>query len=310
MHINRFLCSTGLAICAALPIAVAHAETTLCTPIVSLPAVITTQGVYCLNSDLATAMASGNAIDIQTNNVTIDLNGHKLGGQAAGLGTMAYGIYSLNRNNITIRNGTIRGFSYAIMLSDDSVDYGGTGGHLISEIRADANTMMGIMTRGKGNIIRNNQVVNTGGSTKSPSVWGIHVAGPGVRISKNDVISTNITGQSYTARGISIFRGNGGIIENNTVTDTTSNGGGAYGIETDSSDAVAISGNRISNDTASALTLGINVYPGNNANVRDNSISNMATGITLASPTDKYMGNMVNGATTAYSGGTAGIGNM
>src|SRR5690606_14995164 len=49
----------------------------------SVPATITSQGVWCLRKDLSTAIASGSAITIATNNVTIDCNGFKLGGLAA-----------------------------------------------------------------------------------------------------------------------------------------------------------------------------------------------------------------------------------
>ena len=61
-----------------------QAETTECTVINTLPYVINIQGIYCLKGDLATNMTSGNAVTVNTNNVVIDLNGHKLGGQAAG----------------------------------------------------------------------------------------------------------------------------------------------------------------------------------------------------------------------------------
>src|SRR5262245_13223909 len=53
----------------------AQAETTLCTPITSLPATITVQGIYCLTSDFSVNMATGSAVTIDTNNVVIDLNG-------------------------------------------------------------------------------------------------------------------------------------------------------------------------------------------------------------------------------------------
>src|SRR5438128_9796041 len=75
----------------------AHAETVNCTPITTLPTVITVQGIYCFTGHLSTAITTGNAIDIQTNNVILDLNGFKLGGLAAGPGTFAIGIFALDR---------------------------------------------------------------------------------------------------------------------------------------------------------------------------------------------------------------------
>ena len=101
-----------------------QAETVNCIAITSLPAVITVQGIHCFTGDLSTAQTSGNAIDIQTNNVVLDLNGFKLGGLAAGTGTHATGIHALNRQNITIKNGTIRGFSTGITLSNNGASQG------------------------------------------------------------------------------------------------------------------------------------------------------------------------------------------
>src|SRR5262245_56705651 len=96
----------------------ARAGTTMCTPITSLFATLTVQGIYCLTSDFSLNMAVGVAIAIDTNNVTIDLNGHKIGNLAAGPGTSAVGIVANRRQNITVRNGTVRGFQKAIVIFD------------------------------------------------------------------------------------------------------------------------------------------------------------------------------------------------
>ena len=100
----------------ALGPAASRAETVNCAPITTLPTIIAAQGIYCFTGHLSTAITSGNAIDIQTNNVILDLNGFKLGGLAAGAGTTAIGIHALDRQNITIKNGTVRGFLRGIQL--------------------------------------------------------------------------------------------------------------------------------------------------------------------------------------------------
>src|SRR5690606_25516601 len=67
----------------------AQAEETFdtCTSFIpSLPTVITSQGTWCLDKNLGTAITGGNAITVATNNVTIDCNGFKIGGLAAGDG--------------------------------------------------------------------------------------------------------------------------------------------------------------------------------------------------------------------------------
>jgi len=42
----------------------------------------------------------------------------------------------------------------------------------------------------RGNIVRNNQVVDTGGSTHSANPKGIYAVGPGARVINNDVYET------------------------------------------------------------------------------------------------------------------------
>src|SRR6266571_814513 len=110
MHTTKLAASLLVTLALMFGAAPARAETVNCTAITSLPAVITVQGIYCFTGDLATGITSGNAIDIQTNNVVLDLNGFKLGGLAAGPGTQASGIHAFDRQNLTIKNGTVRGF--------------------------------------------------------------------------------------------------------------------------------------------------------------------------------------------------------
>src|SRR5688572_29125412 len=85
------------------------------TIIDALPATIATQGVYCLTQDVSTAIASGNAITINANNVTLDCNGYKIGGLSAGASTSAYGVHATDRANVTVRQCSIRGFRYAVV---------------------------------------------------------------------------------------------------------------------------------------------------------------------------------------------------
>src|SRR6478735_2882130 len=71
--------------------------------ITSLPTTISTQGVWCLKGDLATGIASGNAITLDANNVTLDRNDFKIGGLSAGIGTMAQGVAITGRVNAVVR---------------------------------------------------------------------------------------------------------------------------------------------------------------------------------------------------------------
>jgi len=251
----------------------AWAETIDCTPITTLPYVITVQGIYCFTGNLATSMATGRAIDIQTNNVTIDLNGWKLGGLAAGAGTLTQGISAFQRKNITIRNGIIRGFFYGIRLDDNS-PYTTSQGHLIEDIRADQNTWTGIEVRGRGNTVRRNQVVDTGGSTERSWVYGIQLRGPGGRVLNNDISGTAATASS-PARGLYFSSADGAVVEGNRIDDVSS-GGNTYGVFINSSNDVL---------------------------VRGNSIISASTGIMYNASTGKYKDNLTSGVIIPFNGG-------
>jgi nitrous oxidase accessory protein NosD len=258
-----------------LSAAPARAETTQCTAITSLPATISAQGIFCLTGNLATNLASGNAITITKNNVTIDMNGFKLGNLAAGTGTTATGIFADQKKNITIRNGTIRGFLRGIHLEDTS-PFTASSGHLIEDIRADGNTWVGIVVEGTGNVVRNNQVVSTGGSTFDGRAWGILAAGPGARVINND------------------------------VTDTTRQNGDTYGIWFGDCDNCIAEGNRVSDTSAgTATSYGIYIEFSSNAMVVDNRIATADNGVFYFSSTGgEYRDNITDGVTTPYTGGT------
>jgi hypothetical protein len=252
-----------------------QAETTNCTAIPSVPYTITVPGIYCLNSNLETAMISGNSITINVNNVVIDLNGRKLGGGSAGAGTGAGGIYANQRKNITITNGTIRGFYYGVFL-DDASPYTTSQGHIIEDIRADMNTYMGLRVSGRGNIIRNNQVVDTGGTTTSNYATGIDVHGPGNRVFNNDVYETKEKSTAM-AVGIALSSSDGSVVMNNRVGNQDFGTGISYGIWLDHSD---------------------------NFIVKGNSITKMVKGIWFNVSTGLYADNLASGCTEPFHGGT------
>ncbi len=112
MNNNRSVTVFALALLAVVLITTpARGETTNCTAITSIPATITTQGIYCLTGNLSGNLATGNAITINTNNVTIDLNGYKLGNRISDVTSSSntYGIYILNSTNFTVSENRIAG---------------------------------------------------------------------------------------------------------------------------------------------------------------------------------------------------------
>ncbi len=256
------------------------AETMDCTPITSLPKIITVQGIYCLTGNLSTTMTTGHAIEIQTNNVTIDLNGWKLGGLNAGTATQTNGIYAYDRKNITIRNGTVRGFYRGVYL-----DGANAQGNLIEDIRAEQNRFAGIDTHGRGDIIRRNQVVDTGGSSYTFAAVGVYVTGDGARVIDNDIVGVIGSG-GVPAKGIDQRTGTGAVIEYNRIAEVANpDAGFSLGINMYDSSNTLVSGNRITGPIDYGVLFGVST----SGAYRDNTVFDATIG--------------------AYSGGTDYNGN-
>jgi hypothetical protein len=135
---------------------------------------------------------------------------------------------------------------------------------------------------GLGNIIRNNQVVSTGGATDN--VYGILARGSGARVLNNDVIETRAQ-SGHFALGIEVYNGDGAVVEKNRVGNSSLGPGISYGII---------------------------VYPPyTNALVSDDCVTIMDHGVAYyGSPsTGKYRDNLTSGVTFPYEGGTDAGGN-
>lgn len=237
----------------------------------SVPATISTQGVWCLRKDLATAITVGAAIRITANNVTIDCNRFKLGGLAGGDGSQANGIYADDVQNATVRNCNIRGFGYGVNL--DSGD-----GHLVEDNRFDNMLSQGIsICCGSNNTVQRNQVYGTGGSTIFTSATAISATG---NIQDNVVRDVNARA-SGIARGISA--GNwGASIRDNVVTYIVSDATGtstAIGIH--SSDSMqTVEGNIVSALYAAPTGAAIGIHATSSlAQIVDNRISTSQAGV-------------------------------
>jgi len=177
-----------------------------CTPITSVPTVITTQGVHCLTQNLTTGITSGSAITVATNNVTVDLNGFTL--EHTGSANVD-GIAATGRQNVTVTNGTVRGFRRGITIQSSE-------GAVIEGVRADQNELSGFVVGGNGNIVRNNQVVSTGPAPGLPNTIGIDISpGTGTSVVNNDVAKTIPNGGQ--GAGIRVSHTNV-LVEGNRIT--------------------------------------------------------------------------------------------
>jgi len=255
--------------------------------ITSLPATISTQGVWCMKQDLNTAITSGVAIDITTNNVVIDCNDYKLGGLAAGAGTSTIGIHADSRLNITVRHCNVRGFWMGVFLKASS---GVGGGHVVEDNRFDHNTYVAAKVEGDGSTIRRNLVTDTGGTT----------------------------GVSKTAEGFDTFY-NVDVLDNRIsgIAPTSGSNADGWGIYASFNTSGLIAGNAIGGlvHDGTGIVTAIQMGPSSSyAVLRDNSLvgdgSTGSLGVTCSSSASTTKDNVTSSFATGITGCTDGGGNF
>jgi hypothetical protein len=272
----------------ALPAAARAAESyDSCTGfITSVPAVIANKGVWCLKQNLATAMASGNAITVNTNGATIDCNHFRLDGTSAGAATTATGIYALDRNIVTVRHCAIGGFYNGVKLTGS--------GHLVEGNLLYRNTSTGLDIDASlatiSSLVRDNQIINTGGSTVSVNVFAIQAH------HSVDVIGNTVSG----------------------VFPLDGSGGNGYGVYlTGASLGASIRQNRVHDirqDYLAGMGYGIYIDASAHVMVRGNDVANVGgsrdVGVTCSSASSVARGNVVRNFITPFSNCADGGGNF
>ena len=261
------LLASAMAACAIALGTAANAETTVCDGggaagsgagrINAVPFTISAPGVYCLTTKISSNLTSGAAITINANNVVLDLNGYAIGNLQAPSSTLATGIEAVDRQNITVRNGIVRGFWVGVGLFNGTTVGGTTAlssGHKIEGITADTSYLSGLAVQGPFAQVINNKVMNTKGSSITTSISGvlvtnyygagIMVSGADAYIAGNQILDTDcsnscvsVAGNAAFAVGIFLISAPSSVVENNTISNLTlptvytlPNGSFAYGI--------------------------------------------------------------------------------
>ena len=169
-----------------------QASSVPCAYITALPFTITTHGNYCLAGNLVN-YSDQNAITIAASGVVLDLQTFTIDTYNTRSDNSTLGIYSLDRRDVTIKNGTIRGFMYGIYLSDslgsDTDPTSTSGGHLIENLTITGSSFRGIRMEGSNNIVKNSTIAAIGGTTifKNAFAIGIETIGPGAIIENNTI---------------------------------------------------------------------------------------------------------------------------
>ncbi len=226
MHLPRFvlilLASTILA-------ATAQADTTggsTTHQITSLPYTITSPGVYFLNANFSPG-TNIDAITVQTDGVTIDLNGHTISGEAIGNAVTCAAISCNGPSRLTVRNGTIRGYAYGIYIGSPGGSASASHGHLVENVRFLGCTYTAVALAANGSIIRHCQAYKIGGSSQPFLPNGVGFLtffyfNSVLDCDVSELTSTNPA--SYPTVGIYADTGSGTLLVNNRI------GGAHYGI--------------------------------------------------------------------------------
>jgi hypothetical protein len=235
--------------------------------------IISTSGSYYLQGE---RLCSTIGIRVDVNNVTIDLCGYSL------VGNGSYtGISIMGRNNVEIRNGTIRNFAVGI-----EEPYTAGTSHRIIDIRAIANARAGIYLSGSNNQVRGCSISGNGFSPAGNPVYGIF---PGTN---STVAGNNISnnGKSASVYVYSVFCGSNCTITNNTITDNgISSSSNVYGLLCDSGCTVV--GNTICNNGTSGTSPNIyGIYFWSGSCLVDQNTVNNNNGTNMNRPASNTFG--------------------
>ena len=228
-----------------------------CEPIVSVPVTITAPGTYCLTGDLNYSDFYV-AIDIQTDDVTLDFKGYELKGSLVHKmkGVLVTGN---DTKNVVVRNGKITNADYAIRIGTSSV----VENMVIHDVR------MGIIVGGENSVVRNNTVTNVytpfEGTASGIYILGCNNNARGTRVVNNTILDFRRLGGNYP-------------------------GSAGYGIQASGCQSI-ISGNNLHGVFANGTARQVGIYIPNNAD------SNLVIGNRFSGSMDKELSCAVSDST-------------
>ena len=192
MKITKYLLAALLVPVSVLSARAAFANQ--CIEFGQIPVRITKAGCYVLETDISVSDPHSDTITIEADDVEIDLKGHEIN-NSSGAGTSSSGIYANSVRNLSIKNGQISGYLYAIRVD------GGSDGQLseninISEITASNNYFRGLSIEAVNARVEGNRIDKTGGTVMFPDAFAvaIEVKGSSCVVKNNLVNHVDATG--------------------------------------------------------------------------------------------------------------------
>lgn len=206
---------------------------------------ISRPGQYYLTGN---RMISYYGIEITADNVTLDLNGFELYADADGA---TYGIQMTARRNVTIQNGSVRGFSTGINENHTTSGYG----HRLIDVRVLDCIGMGVQLLGKCHQVIRCTILNNGNrglnipaanslikecTVVGNGFYGIYAYEAGINVIGNVVSDNDTTGIAVSSgcvvqdntccnnNGYGIYAFYGSLIKNNACYSNQNDGIKAY----------------------------------------------------------------------------------
>lgn len=260
------------------------------TAITAAGTLITQPGSYYLAAALSTTYTHG--IKIQSDNVTLDLNGFSLqGGRANGY----FGIYALGVSNAPLRNVVIRGGSISNFDTGLRCDYVQNG--CFEQLSISSNLTAGVFLNGAGSGLCSGNVLR-GCAVGKNGTYGVFIHASSGECNANEVrdcqIFDNVTYGIYLAANSGgqgcdnviercsvsgnltygvFLNGNGGVCAGNRIKGCTIFENGSYGV-TLSGSGGRCSGNSITDNCLyQNTTYGIYLNVANNNTIANNHVS-------------------------------------
>jgi hypothetical protein len=253
--------------------------------ITKLPFTITTPGYYLLNRDRVYS-GTGNAITINTDNVTLDLGGNTItANYSFSQANETSAVFAENKRNITVRNGKVRFFARGIRLTGDN-----GGGHLVEDVQSLESTIAGMVVRGEASTVRKCRIDKVRGANILTAIsYGLILGGRGSVAEENTIydVYPNSTDFLATTYFIAVEDAPFSVISRNRVQSS----GSVQGQTNPNNFAIRISNSR-------------------NMLLKGNEILNVPRGITFSEATGTNSGSLYRDNTAVGStapAGTAGV---
>lgn len=242
------------------------------------PVTLSVAGAYALTGALTPPAATGatSAISITANDVSIDLNGFRIEGPVTGCPAACApagagnGVSGVGRSNVTVRNGTVRGFGgngvalgnearvdrvHVADNGDDGIEVG--SGSLVSSCIARSNGDAGLYAGVTSSVVMRGNVVHDNGGDGIEAGYGSTLAGNVVYENAGNGITTQsgstVSDNVVSANGTVLVDGDGiQVGADSHVLRNAVRANEAYGVQggASSDQAFGLSGNVIAGNFA------------------------------------------------------------